>query len=109
MSAFNFMNKTESHESLSSVLSSSLIEDLYDSQIDTFVNQAKPTPSRPQQKKKKKKGQESTIFSMIDDFAMASQDQRLSPSSGRKSTNFEVKSAFPFMSSCKYLCILIFA
>ncbi|KAI7871972.1 uncharacterized protein EV154DRAFT_529369 [Mucor mucedo] len=99
MSAFNFMNKTESHESLSSVLSSSLIEDLYDSQIDTFVNQAKPTPSRPQQKKKKKKGQESTIFSMIDDFAMASQDQRLSPSSGRRSTNFEVKSAFPFMSS----------
>lgn len=104
MSAFNFMNKTESHESLSSVLSSSLIDDLYDSQLDTFVNQPKPAPFRQQKKKKKP---ETTFFSMIDDFAMGSlQEQSISSSPSKRSPRFELKSAFPFMSSCKYFPLL---
>lgn len=91
MSAFDFMKKTNSHESFSSGLSSLLIEDLYDSQLDTFVNQPKP----PKIKK------ETSYFSMIDDFAMAS-------SAEKPENHFEQKSAFAFLSACKFFAYIFF-
>lgn len=97
MSAFDFMNKTKSNENLSSGLSSLLIEDIYDSQLDTFVNQSKPTKSSS-------KEESSNYFSMIDDFAMSTK---------KPEESFEKKSAFAFMSPCKYsrerVCIIIYS